>query len=256
MRNEGLQRGMRWFCVWLIWGGILSPIVLKAEKLDAFEKSVTAPQKQSEPRDSDGTGYQLGDWFFKPLFEALFELPVIIAREGILGAEDHALVRDNGDPLVPKVRLDLAYQYLESDLAAAAYTIELGYAWGGAEFRQTRYMEQNPDDKLDFLQLHALFRPMVSEKLQCDVALGPVWLIGDETTLGWSFGLPFRYWFHENAGVEFRPMWSSFDGTSVSDYDLSLSFRYDYIALRLGYRWVSSPQETLDGAYIGITFRY
>jgi hypothetical protein len=56
---------------------------------------------------------------------------------------------------------------------------------------------------------------------------------------------------HPNFGVEFRPAWSD----RVSDYDLGVLITWRYASLKTGYRWVLTPHESLNGPYVGLSFR-
>jgi hypothetical protein len=52
-------------------------------------------------------------------------------------------------------------------------------------------------------------------------------------------------------GIELSPAWA--DG--VSDYDIAVLLSQRYGSLKLGYRWLRSPNESLDGPYVGISAR-
>lgn len=57
-------------------------------------------------------------------------------------------------------------------------------------------------------------------------------------------------------GGESGPAWASVNGTSVRRYELGVVLSRDYVALKGGYRWTESPNETLDGPFIGVSLRY
>jgi hypothetical protein len=42
----------------------------------------------------------------------------------------------------------------------------------------------------------------------------------------------------------------------VSDYDLAALLGWRYVSLKAGYRWVSSPRESLNGPYAGLSLRF
>ena len=228
-----------------------------AGKLGDFESDATKKSKgertpsSSSDHDDDGLDELVLAIILAPLIPITW-----LARDGVSEATRLAASREAADPILPGARLDVVYQDVDSDVDAFAYSIELGQGPLGAEFRQTHYREDEPSGTLDIFQLHGLCRMCALEELEVDLALGAVRIEGDESNTGFSFGFPMRYWPDENIGVEFRPAWGSIHGTWTRDYDLSALVRYEHTSLRLGYRWMESPEESLNGPYVGLSFRY
>ena len=226
--------------------------------LDRFEADTTRNREQRPPpasasRDRDTS---LFGELFAPLFEAPFMAIGWLVQEGGGEAFDLAETRDAGDPILPQARLDLMYQDVAPDIHALSYSMELGYGALGADFRHTHYRENEPNDTLDVYRFHGLARMCAAESLEIDVALGAVIIEGNKSNSGLSFGFPMRYWYTECAGVELQPFWGNIHGTLTSDCELSALVRFKNTSLRLGYRWMESPEQSLDGPCIGLSFRY
>ncbi|MGA1871722.1 MAG: hypothetical protein ACMUJM_24605 [bacterium] len=167
--------------------------------------------------------------------------------------------RELGYPLSPFFRIDIGYQNVESDIYATDSRIEGGYGLIGAQFRKTVYMEDTPSDELSITHIHALSRILFGggkeEVLEIDMGIGASIINGDNTNSGISFSSALLFYPLKIVGFEFRPCWSSINDNSLSDYDMGLLFNWLYVSLRIGYRWVESENESLNGSYVGFSFR-
>jgi len=196
-----------------------------------------------------------------PLDELLLELfvyPLLIgmAAGGLYGME-LSNARAPGDPIFPMVRLDAGMQYISSGITAYGYGLELGQAIIAADFRHTYYNDRLFDDTLHFYQFHALYRMGIGPRVETNLALGGMWLRGEENNASaLSMGLPFKYWPSRRLGVEVRPMFGFFEAGTLYDLEAGFLLRYEHGALRLGYRWVESQGERLSGPRIGFSFRF
>lgn len=158
--------------------------------------------------------------------------------------------------LLPAFRLDSSYQNVKSDIDALDVRAEAGYGPFAMQGRITRYTEEEPSDELDLIQVHGLFRLPVSDQLQVGLGAGALILDGDNRNSGFSLTAPILVYPREFLGIEFRPAWSKIHENPLNDYDLGLVLSHSHVALRLGYRWVRSENESLDGPYLGFTFRF
>jgi hypothetical protein len=164
--------------------------------------------------------------------------------------------REPGEPMLPLVRFDAAYHPVESDIEAWDFRLQLGYGPLGFEANQTRYEEEDPPDRLDLTHLYALWRLSVTERIELDLGLGAVILEGDEQNAGFSGTTSVLIWPWDWLAVEFRPMWSAINDSHLQEYELGVLVNARYVALKGGYRFTRSPNESLDGPFIGVSVRY
>ncbi|MCC5842935.1 MAG: hypothetical protein JJU05_01660 [Verrucomicrobia bacterium] len=206
---------------------------------------VSAPSKNEEPSVMDEL---LLDLFVRPLAFGML-------AGGAYGLELSGN-RMAGDPIFPLARLDAGVQYISSDITAYGYGVELGQAIIAADFRHTYYNDRLFDDTLHFYQFHALYRMGFGPRVETNLALGGMWLRGEESASAFSVGLPVRYWPSRRLGAEVRPMFGFFEAGTLYDLEAGFLLRYEHGALRLGYRWVESQGERLSGPRIGFSFRF
>lgn len=164
--------------------------------------------------------------------------------------------REPGDPLIPFVRFDAAYQDVQSDVEAFDYRVQVGYGPLALELNQTRYWEQAPPDSLDIYRVYGLYRLSIGNVLEVDTGLGAIIIDGAETNTGLSATTPILLHPVDWLVAEFRPMWSDIHGSVTQEYEVALLLNYGYVALRGGYRWTTSPLESLDGPFVGFSVRY
>ncbi len=221
-----------------------------AGKLDDFEKDATKPRRSSQHSHSDGDG--LWDFFFEGLLGSLFETEY---QESRGGRRLDVLENQPGDGLRPLVRFDFGYQNVESDVDAMDYRFEVGVDHLALQWRRTTYAETTPADDLDYDQGHVLFR-FYDANFEIDFGLGYASLNGDTYHSGLSATIPVLIQAYDFLGFELRPSWSYIGRNSISDYDLSVTLGWDYAVCRLGYRWVRTDNEALDGPYVGLSLRF
>ena len=164
--------------------------------------------------------------------------------------------RHLGEAVIPFFRFDGGYQNVAADMAAYDARAESGYGPFGVQVRYTHYQEDDPADELDLLQVHGLYRMSFGNHVECDLGIGFSSLQGEERHTGFSLTTPILVHPKEFFGIELRPSWSTIHANLLSDYDLGVVLSYRYAALRVGYRWMHSEHEALDGPYIGFSFRF
>jgi hypothetical protein len=164
--------------------------------------------------------------------------------------------REPGEPMIPIVRFDAAYQNVESDVEALDLRLQLGYGPLGFEINQTRYEEDEPPDHLDLYRLYGLWRMSYGERIEVDLGLGGIILDGEERNSGFSATTPILIQPWDWLLVEFRPMWSNIHGSHINEYELGLLLNWKWAAFKAGYRWTHSPNESLDGPFLGLSIRY
>lgn len=165
--------------------------------------------------------------------------------------------REYGETVIPFVGLNAAYQSVESDVDAADLRLETGIGPVGVVFRETHYEEQRPDDELDLIQWHFLYRMSYTRHAEFDIGLGGLYLRGQRRTSAFSLSLPVRLQPSAWVGIHFRPTWGWPAGaTAIQDYDLGVSLGPAYVAVQIGYRWVRRSSATLDGPFAGVQFSF
>jgi hypothetical protein len=92
--------------------------------------------------------------------------------------------------------------------------------------------------------------------VEFDLGLGSSILDGENRKSGFSLTTPVLIHPKEFIGIEFRPTWSTINGNPLDDYDLGIVLSRSYGSLRLGYRWMRSEHESLDGPYFGVSFKF
>lgn len=241
-----------------------------AGKLDDFEDSATNRGKSDGDHDHDHSHKSYDDISDEDSSAALALLIVALPVYGGLASwhrvrpdevdsdvkEENSSLRRAGEALLPFVRVDAAYQLVESDVDAWDLRAELGFGPFAVQARETHYDEGEPDDDLDLVQAHFLWRMTVVKQLEIDLGIGGVVVDGEDTNAGVSGTLPILIHPWDFLGLELRPSWSSVKDNTVSDYDLSLLAGWRFISARAGYRWTKSGGSSLNGPIFGLAARW
>ena len=165
-------------------------------------------------------------------------------------------VKSTGEPVIPYLRLDAFYQDTSSSVQAIDGRIEVGWGPIGAQYRHTRYDEDRPDDTLDVSQWHILYRMSYSQFVEVDMGFGSLTLKGNAKNSAFSFTLPIQIRTPWGVGAEFRPAWSTINGSSVRDYTLSAGYGLRFVSASVGYRWFNFGDASLRGPFIGASFYF
>lgn len=262
----------RLFCelvAWLLVVAAAAPVTL-AGKLDDFEDSATQPGKSEDEHDHDRSHKSYRDTYDEDDEAALALLLVALPLYG--GWQSWERVRPGepdskseygdlprrraGEAVLPFVRADAAYQLVESDVDAWDVRAEVGFGPFAVQGRETHYDEAKPDDDLDLVQAHFLWRMTVVQQLEIDAGIGGVVVDGEETNSGVSGTLPILIHPWDFLGLELRPSWGSVNDNTISDYDLSLLAGWRFISARAGYRWTKSGGSSLNGPIFGLSARW
>ncbi len=181
-------------------------------------------------------------------------------REGEDGTRDREAIdvgpRRPGEALIPFARLDMGYQFLESDVSALDIRAEAGYAMAAVQVRRTDYREKEPKDDLATTAIHALYRMSFGNSFGMDIGLGALVLQREGSRSGFSFTLPFLIHPSDHFGIELRPAWSDLGGSTIQDYDVAIVGGWRHVSARAGYRWVRAGFAHLDGPEVGVSVRW
>jgi len=230
---------------------------VRAGKLATFEADATAPSvyRPTGDRHCDSCLLEIVDQIFVELagHGMFFGGACSWARvTGKAGPDMDYEPRRFGEPLLPFLRLDVAYQEVVSDVAALDVRAEAGFGPIGLHFNQTSYSEDAPADDLVLTRFFVLYRMSFGSHVQTDLGFGSLFLDGNEEHTKFAACVPVLVHPCEFVGVEFRPAWSE----RVTDYDLAVLLSLGPVSLKGGYRWVRSPNEWLDGPYAGVSVRW
>lgn len=255
--------------IWCLLAVLLGGIGLSgagADELRDFEEDANRSSKpDGPPSDRDDPRhppkrdhhFEAEGWEDACFKIAILSMGVGLAQslERVNGEGDNP--RQVGEPLIPFVRLDGAWQDVTGDVEAVDTYIQGGYGPLALDYRHTRYTESQPRSHLDLHWAHVLARMSYGDQVEADLGLGGFWMEGATHSSGTSFTTALLVYPDEHWGVEFRPTWASLDGGStIRDCDLALHLRQGVASVKLGYRWVKSPHITLDGPYAGLVFRW
>lgn len=221
---------------------------LCAGELDDFEEDATEPKNGQYLKKTSGDESSFFEDFFRDIFSEILGdmLSGWYQRSLVMGKS-----RPLGDQLLPIFKADLNYQNVEHDIRAIDAKIELGHGPLGIQFRRTHFSESEPRDKLIVTKYYGLLRFSGCCNFELDFGLGGLTLHGNETNTAFSLAIPFKIYPERWVGVCFLPSWSFLNRNVINDYDISVPFTIDYFSIQIGYRWVESLNESLNGPYIG-----
>ncbi len=174
------------------------------------------------------------------------------------------LKHEVGTAGLPYLRFDYRRQYLDSDLGANDFLLEVGYQYAALYARFTRYEDRAAKQELDIEQYYGLFRLGGSDEFffsgyfQIGLGAGGYIIKGDQEQSGAALTVPILVYPSEYFGIEFRPAWASINEKVVSDYDISVSAGQRFLQLRTGYRWlwVQGEGHWLNGPYAGVSLSF
>lgn len=249
-----------------LWGTLLATVLLvsiperpaMAGTLDSFERSVRSGPTSSSGGScgTDSTDHCIGDL----LFDVFGDFWFVCLGEGGKASLDRLpsssgapdlCERRLGEPLIPFVAIEPAWQMLNSDIEAWDLQAELGYGPVALQGRFTQFREDNPNDRMNISRALFLYRMSVGNALEIDLGVGGVFIDGNSDFGRLALSTSLRLHPGGPVGIEFRPAWTD----NLADYDVSLYLTVMGFSLKGGYRWLNSPDESLNGPYVGLSLR-
>lgn len=240
----------------------LTPQGTDTSVLRRFEKGVQpAPERKSESRyvapsrvseeDENGIGDDLAQEFTDAFMNLVIEGGQYTMQRVAPGA-DELLRRNAGEPLVPFVRYDFAYQHVSSSIDASIHRFEGGYGPVALLLENFTFKERAPSNTLKVERQMILYRMSVGNEAEVDVGIGKSVITGMQRTTINVISLPVKFMIGENTSVELRPAWAG----TVDDYEVALHWGMQFGSVKAGYRILSSPGASLNGPFAGIAFYY
>ncbi len=166
---------------------------------------------------------------------------------------DFAL-RQLGDPLIPLVRIDYFEQRVDSSISAKDYRYELGYGPFAIQMNKTKFTETLAKTQLNLTRMFGLYRMSFGSNVEIGMGFGKLVIEGKENNTQFLSTFPILLHLDNKLGVEFRPAFTS----GINDYDLALLYDYNYVSLKVGYRWLLTQDvfTSLSGPYTGLVLHF
>jgi hypothetical protein len=158
--------------------------------------------------------------------------------------------------VIPFIRLDTGYQVSSRDVEAPSARVQGGFGPAAIEYELIRFKEGKTGDRLDFRRICGLYRMSFGRNVEIDLGLGSLTLEGAAKTTEMVYTIPILIYPTDRWGVEFRPAWAHFEGSTLEDYDLGVYLNWKGGSLKAGYRWLMSDNQDLSGPYVGLVLRY
>jgi hypothetical protein len=158
--------------------------------------------------------------------------------------------------VIPFIRLDTGYQVSSGDVEAPSARVQGGFGPAAIEYELIRFKEGKTGDRLDFRRICGLYRMSFGRNVEIDLGLGSLTLEGAAKTTEMVYTIPILIYPTDRWGVEFRPAWAHFEGSTLEDYDLGVYLNWKGGSLKAGYRWLMSDNQDLSGPYVGLVLRY
>jgi len=244
-----------------------------AGELDDFEEEATETESGSSQSSEDAShnGHH-GDGELAELGGVMFELIGLgIAYGGAnswhrasetlepeqVGDEYPGRPRRPGEAGVPFVRLDVAHHNIRNAQAQAVDSrFEGGYGPFALQLHHTHFDEDDPNDKLDLIRGFALYRMSFGSAFEWDLGGGPIFIEGEGSNTGGGFTSPVLFHPARSWGLEYRPAWFWVNGNQIAEHDVAVLVGWDYVSVKLGYRWLETDGEELNGPYTGLSVRF
>ena len=235
---------------------LAAPIQLAAAdaRLNSFEKSANSKtssrknQKKARSRqnedDHESFGEALVNGFFRALFRSLF---------GGGSRHHHSdVLRVQPPPLTPCMNFDLTYHSVESDVEAIDILCEAGLPWVRLHMSHTRFHESSPHDHMALTRALIMLRLQLTAQAEFAPGFGALNISGNDSNTRFAITAPLLIRTESNWGLELRPLLAP----NIFQLDAALSYRIEHVALKGGYRMLSSPDESLNGPYMGLSFQF
>jgi hypothetical protein len=186
-----------------------------------------------------------------PFFIVVLAVESLGRMDGDSSFFDQPVRRKPGEPLVPVVRGDAAYRWLEGGQSALDLRAEGGYGPFAVHVSASRCRLDG--DTRDIVETLAGLRLSFGPEAEVDLAAGVLTQPGTGERAAFAVGLPVLIHPSRRAfGLELRPVVSS----RLIDLDLAAFAHYRAVSVKAGYRTQFNRDDTFAGPYLGVTARY
>lgn len=233
--------------------------------LGNFEKDIqpeSTGNKQNEHRKEsprkkehdDGPGGELVEGIAQGLAEVTMGILAgggSASMQRIAPGEDASLYRNDGEPLIPFVRYDFAYQRASANISAHINRFEGGYGPLALYLEGYTFNERSPDSTLEIQRQMILYR-MSGQRAEIDIGLGKSIIVGRLRTEINALSMRGRFMLDDNLSIDVQPIW----GDRMNDYELTLLYGRQFGSLKIGYRSLASPGTSLRGPFAGFALYF
>lgn len=239
-------------------------------ELRDFEDDVTQ-EDQHGPSDGHGSrdrhewgyfGPSGASYWDEPSDNWVLIVPIVAIAGGVHSWQGVAQTdgtdvepRRPNEPLIPFFRGDISMLPMSGDIDAWDGRVEAGYGPFAVEYDLLSLEEENGDE-LEVRRVCGLYRMSFGKHLEVDLGIGSLTLEGAAKDSEIAYTTPILVYPTSRWGIEFRPAWARFEGSTLQDYDLGIFVNWRGASLKAGYRWLRSDNEDLRGPYVGLVYRY
>jgi hypothetical protein len=160
------------------------------------------------------------------------------------------LFRKKGDPILPSVRLTSHWLQGSGNVNAMLNRVEAGYGLIGLSYSRNTLDEQGDTLTLENTLVH--YRMSFGNDLSWDLAYGRGKMNGNQSHDGDVFAMPIRYRINPAWHFEYYPVWSSYNGGSLSEHQFSFNYHYKYTGVSIGHKRWSAGLTTVSGLFAGL----
>lgn len=235
-------------------------------KLDSFESSVKNEYSSQNNDNYDNSNNDNDNELANFVFELLYYIALYGGSNSFDRVDDsldnniesRTELREKGELLIPFFRVDMSYQKNNENISAYDYRLEAGYAAFAVNIQQTLYYEDSINDSLKLSRLYGAYRMSFGTHVEIDLGIGRFDVNGNEKNSYLYVTLPILIHPTPNLGFEFRPS----AGGNYSEIDASIILKSEEhlkskdVAIKLGYKKISTSSNSLQGPYVGICAIY
>jgi hypothetical protein len=263
----------------------LVPSVAIAGKLDELEAEASKPNKSQTNKSSSSEPYYyspnsaedsdddstLSGFFAEMLVNITIEsiklgTEVMIAatensykryesRQPNIASDELHLYRLKGDPILPTFSLSSHWLSSSNSISAQQNRFEAGHGFVGLSHTQNTLDEKGHKLTLSNTLIH--LRMSAGNDFSWDLAWGKGKMNGNQSHTGNVFAMPIRMRINPAVHLEYFPVWSSYNGGSLSEQQFSVNWRSNkYAGISAGYKKWSAGTSTVEGLFAGLNLSF